>query len=264
MSVSLSLALSYRKSGDIENALLYLKKACELENDGLALYYMADAYEYGGWGLERNLQKSLVYARRSWKAGNPYGSWMYGSKMNVEYKEREEPPFPRDDENHDFNDLRLYANEGDGPCQIKLALELWDKKGENIDYLLESSLKQCVYDAYEFAGYYYSQNGKNLKMGLTYLSKTRNDEILRDLPKNLKLMYAIGWAYSINLFKESPYSDRNERRIYFEIYETVSNALTAWFIICKRIGLNKDLTKLIAQYILKFAEDPEEWGIYLE
>jgi TPR repeat protein len=81
MSVShLQLALQSRKSGQFPEALSHLVTACNT-NDPLALFYMADAYEYGGFGLERNFQKAFIYARRAHKAGCKYGTYMYGKKI---------------------------------------------------------------------------------------------------------------------------------------------------------------------------------------
>jgi hypothetical protein len=108
---------------------------------------------------------------------------------------------------------------------------------------------------------------KNFKVGITYLKKVGEESVVFESIGNSidsKESYAFGWALAKGILKDDDINTHEVyMSIYYNTYDRVTEALNAWFIICKR-GIfpgNRDLVKLIAQYVLKFAEDPEIWGI---
>jgi len=268
MSVAhhLHLALQSRKSGQFPEALSHLVSACNAY-DPLALFYMADAYEYGGFGLERNFQKAFIYARRAHKAGCKYGTYMYGEKMRDDDLKAQglKSPFIREYFDEITPEIQAEADNGDGMCQAFVAMNMIGNS--KTAPLIDASLKQCVYYAYVITGLYYYTRKKNFKVGITYLKKVSEESVMFESIGNSidsKEYYAFGWALAKGVLKDD---DINTHQVYMSIYystyDRVTEALTAWFIICKR-GIfpgNKDLVKLIAQHILKFAEDPEAWGV---
>ena len=269
MSVSsphLQLALQSRKSGQFPEALSHLVNACNA-NDHLALFYMADAYEYGGWGLERDFQKAFIYARRAHKAGCKYGTYMYGDKMHDEDLQAQglKSPFIRECIDEITPEIQAEADNGDGVCQAFVSMIMIGKSKSA--HLIDASLKQCVYQAYLITGLYYYASKKNFKVGIVYLKKAGEESAIFESvgeSTDSKEYYAFGWALAKGILKDDDFNThRAFLAVYYSTYDRASEALTAWFIICKR-GIfpgNRDLVKLIAQYVLKFAEDPEVWGI---
>lgn len=258
----LQLALQFRKESDILQALLHLTKACEEEKNPLALFYMADAYEYGGWGLERDLQKAFLYARRAHQAGCAYGTYMYEKKLGVSLPGGKKSPFIREGE--PTSKMQTEAVNGDGFCQLLYSCHMVMKNQKMPDFFFKS-IEQCVHQSYALAGLYYYARKKEYKKGIRYLNMCNDFEtVINSIAESQdpKEYYAFGWASSKGIVIGAFYHTKYET-MYFQTYERVTKALEAWFIIAKREGINKDMTRLIAKCLLEYAEDPDEWGVVL-
>lgn len=71
---NLRLALYHRMRGNYKLTKRYLLVAAEQDNDGQALYILANAYFYGGFGIKQNRSKTDELFQRSSDAGCPWGT----------------------------------------------------------------------------------------------------------------------------------------------------------------------------------------------
>jgi hypothetical protein len=273
-------ALVHRKDGNFPAALTELKLACE-QNDPDAKFLLFYIYYYGGLGLRPDTIKYKEYFKSITESpAPPYLTQAFYMEYNqfkdfvtiaVQSKSvlapflfviKRDYYFIFDEQFKEYVQLCCQWND---PYILFLTHEL--------DNLL-LSIKQCVYHAYQPAINIYYERLEYLKAAKIIVQKTNPSGVYRNIKYALATKYRIDREKQCFVFgrwlSKRQETERlchifvNSIRIYQETMERVEKTMNCWIWACGKMGIYRDLRKMIGNLVWESREDPQAWGIGLE
>lgn len=279
-------ALELRQEGQYKEALEKLNLAVS-ENDPVAMFLLAQAYEEGGWGLHKDVIESDKLYYKSACAGCPWAMIYCVIEKIIENSKQRRKIYKKALKYDDNWVLFLCYSKGcyDYKENLDLSnhyLKLAENEEEEEKYnpshfmTLEFKDARCLHYAeqYEEAGFKQKFQKSLLTISATHTSYEMRlkANLETKIPENINQFLSTGNLHPKTMYKVGKYI-RNQTYIYwyaykwidtcvnyyYLVYERYKKAVICWLICSKRLKLIPDLQR----YIGKMIWNKRKSGVYL-
>lgn len=262
----LQKALLLRKAGRFKEALEFLNYACDIEQDGEALYFKADAYVTGGFYLESDRDLARECFKKAELAGCNWPNMQQYGKISItedgHILKYVNVPILSDK----LQLLEYAAESGDAYAQYKLSkcgneytkIACYQKNTDAIKHAYKTisipNYCSCEFDLLKLADIFVETGHiDGIRKRIAFLSD-----------HNLKNEEAYIYGQKIDKFNQSWFNSRHYeyiRSVYFTSWTRAQKAVLFWLMRTKRDRiLCPDLRKLIGKMVWESRSKPQIWG----